>query len=194
MVLASANELEARYKLLQLERKVGKKRLHGAKEHLLHVEEARVIAQTTAQRTQEEAHRHISSIVSKCLEAIFPDPYGFRILFEKKRGKTEARMVFLRDGNEVDPQEAAGGGALDVAAFALRLAALVLARPARRRLLVLDEPFKNLSAGYRGRAADLLLCLAEEMGIQFVMVTHFSSFQVGKVVQVPPSGSSLLPS
>lgn len=156
-----------------------------AKEHLGHVAEAQVLVQTVAQQAQEHAHTQIATVVSRCLEAIFEEPYGFKIAFEKKRSKTEARMIFLRDGNEVDPKQAAGGGVLDVAAFALRLASLVLTQPAKRRVLFLDEPLRHLSHEYRGRAAELFGALAKELGVQFVVVTHFRALELGKVVTFP---------
>ena len=74
------------------------------------------------------------------------------INFLQKRGKTEAELVFVRDGKELSPTDGAGLGACDVAAFSLRAAAICLSRPGRRRLLVLDEPFKHLSEEYREAA------------------------------------------
>jgi ABC-type sulfate/molybdate transport systems ATPase subunit len=80
----------------------------------------------------------------------------------------------------------AGGGVVDVAAFALRLACLMLRRPKGRRLLVLDEAFRFLSERkeYRNRVRDLLVSLSEEMQVQVVLVTHDPVLEVGKVVEI----------
>ena len=102
-------------------------------------EEASVIAQEVARTIQDRVHSKIATLVSRCLREVFDEPYEFVIHFESKRGKTEARLVFQRDGMEVDPMSSGGGGVLDVAAFALRVIALVMTRPPLRRLLVLDE-------------------------------------------------------
>lgn len=48
----------------------------------------------------------------------------------------------------------------------------------------MDEPVKMLSRQYTERMGDLLLTLAEEMGIQIVMVTHNEDLQIGKVVRL----------
>jgi len=93
-------------------------------------------------------------------------------------------LIFERNGLEMAPLTAAGGGTVDVAAFALRLAALMLQRPPQRRCLVLDEPFKYLSKAYRPVVRDLLLDLAEELGMQFIVVTHDAEMACGKIVRI----------
>jgi len=148
------------------------------------VEEARRFLQVAAAAVQRQAHGQIASVVSRCLEAVFDDPYEFRIEFEEKRGKTEAKLLFARDGNPIDPMTASGGGVVDVAAFAARMACLLLSRPARRRLLVLDEPWKYLSSEYRPRMKGLIETLADEMQVQFIIVTHSEEFKIGKVVRI----------
>lgn len=146
--------------------------------------EALTIAQEIATTLQHTAHARIAAVVDRCLAAIFDDPYEFRIDFVRTGKRTEARLYFVRDGHPVDPMTASGGGVVDVAAFALRVAALILSRPPRRRLMILDEPFKNLSEEYHAAARDMLLMLANDFGVQFVMVTHISELRVGKIVEL----------
>lgn len=146
---------------------------------------AQQIAQGVAEAVQQQAHRRIAAVVTRCLKAVFgEDAYEFRIDFSQKRGKTEAKLLFVRDGVEIDPTTAAGGGCVDVAAFALRLACLVLSLPRRRRLLVLDEPFRFVSREYRPAVRELLLKLAEELGVQIIMVTHMPDLMVGNVIEI----------
>lgn len=157
---------------------------------LANYEAAMAVARSVAVQMQAAAHVQITTLVNRCLEAIFPDPYEFRIVFEEKRGKTEARLVFVRDGLELDPLTMAGGGVVDVAAFGLRLAALALSRPALRRVLVLDEPWRFLSVQYRPAMRALVLALATELGFQFVYVTHDPAFVAGDVVEVGGESNS----
>jgi len=147
------------------------------------VTEAAAVARAIAATIQATAHNQIASVVTRCLRTSGWD-YDFRIQFVERRGKTEAELTFIKDGNECSPLEASSGGAVDVAAFALRLTSLVLSRPARRRLIVLDEPFKFVSAEYRAAVAGLLQALAAELGVQLLLVTHIKEFQLGKVVQL----------
>jgi DNA repair exonuclease SbcCD ATPase subunit len=145
---------------------------------------AQEVVQAVAQTVQQQAHERIASVVSRSLEAVFDDPYEFKIIFERKRGRTEARLIFLRDGNELAPIDGAGGGAIQIAAFACRLASIMLTKPPGRRVLVLDEPFKDVSAEYRERLKELLLTLAEEMELQIIMVTHITELQCGTIIKL----------
>ena len=146
---------------------------------------AQQVAQAIAQTLQQRAHRQIASVVSRCLAAVFDDPYEFRIDFERKRGKTEARLVFVRDGLELGGVlDGVGGGVVDVAALGLRLACVLLARPPVRKLVVLDEPFRFVSRDHRPRVRAMVEMLAGELGMQFVVVTHDEAFQLGKVVVI----------
>jgi hypothetical protein len=61
---------------------------------------------------------------------------------------------------------------------------LCLRRPASRRLLVLDEPWKHLSENYRPAARKLIEMLSEQMQVQFLIVTHSKEFEIGKVVRI----------
>lgn len=148
------------------------------------LEEAQVLAQEVAQLIQSKAHAQIADIVTKCLEAVFDEPYTFHILFERKRGRTEAKLTFKRDDTEVDPLTASGGGVVDVAAFALRVACLMLARPKVHKVLILDEPMKMVSINHIAAVKALLMALAKDMGIQIIMVTHNQNLAVGHIIRL----------
>jgi DNA repair exonuclease SbcCD ATPase subunit len=163
------------------------KRAHReARRHRGWAEKARAVLQQVAQTVQERAHRQIQAVVSRCLAAVFENPYRFVVKFEKKRGKTEAVPVFVRGGHEYAPTDGVGGGVLDVAAFGLRIAEVLMQRPAGRRLLILDEPFKfpSLRKGYRERVRDLLLALATDLDFQIVVITHDPTFEIGSVINL----------
>lgn len=158
--------------------------LESAKQKEIDADEAQVIVQSVAATVQEQAHAKIASVVSRCLEAVFDEPYQFEIHFERKRGKTEARLVFVRNGCEFSPMDSSGGGVLDVAAFALRVACLMLSIPAKRKTIILDEPFKFVSIEYRERIREMIEMLSAEMQIQFIIVTHISEIVCGKIVKI----------
>lgn len=185
----SLTELAEKVKRVRFEFDTATRRLQ--EERLAHGElairlddtkEAQVVTQKVAKEIQDRTYGCIASIVTQCLEAVFEEPYKFRLDFESKRGQSEARLSFERDGELVDPVAASGGGVVDVAAFALRLAALVLLGSRARRVLILDEPFKFLSAEYRERIRDLLLLLSEKLHLQIIMVTHIDELKVGRIV------------
>jgi DNA repair ATPase RecN len=135
-------------------------------------EQAQVIIQQIAQQTQQELEYHISELVTLALASVFPDPYQLKVHFVVRRGKTEADIVFARNGEEIDPLSASGGGAVDVAAFALRVALWRLSPRRSRAVLILDEPFRFLSAARLPLAGQMLRELSDRFGLQIIMVTH----------------------
>lgn len=148
--------------------------------------EVQKISQGVAEAVQESAHKQISDIVTRCLEAVFEgEGFAFSITFEQKRGKTEAKLRLTENGFELDPKVGTAGGVLDVASFALRLACLVLSRPMRSRILVMDEPFKFLDRKTLPRMASMLEVMADEMGIQIIMTTHSKILgRIGNVQEI----------
>lgn len=173
------------YNAARLHAKSERRVLADSKKRLADAKTAQLVLQTVAAAVQTKAHAQVSAVVTRCIQTVFPDAgYSFRIKFERKRGKTEAKLVFVKCGTEIDPTSADSGGVTQVAAFGLRLAALLLATPRKRKLLVLDEPFSCVSAGHRPRLASLLEALSAEMGVQIILVTHDPELRVGKVIEV----------
>ena len=127
---------------------------------------------------QKASVKRLESFVSYCLKETFgEDAYEFRIKYEIRRNQPEAEFVFVRKdavGNEqeYDPKLACGGGCLDVAVFALRLAVLMSSPQRPRRLLILDEPFRYVSQNYRANLIVLIETLATDYQMQFIIVTH----------------------
>lgn len=178
------NKILEEYKLTVKQVKSEKEKLEEATQHLGRTQKAHELVQKVSQLVQQRAHNQIAEVVSRCLQAVFDSPYKFQIIFERKRSKTEARLVFIKNSQEIDPTTSSGGGVIDVASFALRLSCLMLSKPKLRKVLLLDEPFRHLSANYRPRMSELLIKLSEEMDVQFIMVTHDQEFQVGKVIEL----------
>lgn len=179
------DQLTAEYEHARRSVREERDRLGAASARLEAAVSAQKVVQEVAAGLQEQAHAQIAKVVSKCLAAVFDDPYEFRVLFEQKRGKTEARLVYTRGDREFDPTTEAGGGVVDVTAFALRVASVLLQRPALRRVLCLDEPFRMLSRDYAPRVRELLVTLAEELAFQFLVVTHSPALVAGRVVELP---------
>ena len=122
--------------------------------------------------TQQQLQFHISDITSLALEAVFDDPYELTAEFVQRRNKTECDLYFIRDGSRVDPLSASGGGAVDVAAFALRVASWTMSRPRPRATIILDEPLRFLSVDLQPRASQMIKELSTRLEIQFIIVTH----------------------
>ena len=155
------------------------------KQYKKSLSEATKILRDLYEQTQERFHGQVQQIVSYCLKEVFgEEAYEFRINFTQKRNQVEASLVFVRDGEEFDPLQAAGGGVLAVACFALRMAVLYLMRRDVRPIMILDEPFSQVSKEYREAMAALLERTSEEFGMQYIIITHSPEFEVGKVYRI----------
>lgn len=178
------DSLLSEYKQAKKQVKIELKELKKTKKELVYLEEAQQVIQLVAQAVQQQTHSRVAKIVSRCLSFILEDECEFKLIFDRKRGKTEARPVFIIDGNEMEPQYTEAGGVIDITSFALRLSCIILARPQRRKLIVLDEPFKMISAEYGDRIREMLEAIAEELGIQIIMITHSRQLMTGNVIDL----------
>jgi chromosome segregation ATPase len=176
--------LRRRLDRLSGEKDAAEKRLQRAQEavvaHKAELEacmQAQDILQVVARQTQEEFRFYVSEIVSLALHAT-DFGYEFDIEFVLRRNKTEADIRFIshHTGSATFPIDSSGGGAIDVASFALRLALWSLAPNRTRPVIVLDEPFRFLDRERQGRAAEMLKELSNKLGIQIIMVSHSERF------------------
>ena len=71
-------------------------------------QKARGVIQAVAEQTQQHIEIQISTVVSSALAAVFPEPYEFKLKFVQRRNKTEADLLFIKNGNECDDILAVG--------------------------------------------------------------------------------------
>jgi DNA repair exonuclease SbcCD ATPase subunit len=136
----------------------------------LAIEQAQVIIQKVAQRTQEQLRFHIEDIVNTAIDTVFPGVYKFALEFEIKRNKTEGNLKFTKDGREMDILNSNGGGLCDTAALGLRIAAWSLGNS--NSVLVLDESLKFLSRELQPRMGEVLKEIGDKLGLQIILVSH----------------------
>jgi len=136
-------------------------------------EQAREIVRIIGLKTQQQLQFHISDITSLALESVFLDEaYELQAEFVQRRNKTECDLNFVRDENKMNPLEASGLGAVDVASFALRVASWSMKFPKYRNTIILDEPFRYLSKDKQEKASEMIKKISEKLKIQFIIVTH----------------------
>jgi len=147
-----------------------KRKLKLEEHHEVTLKRCRVILNAAALKIQKDVKEYLDSLVSMALKTVLEDPYQFEAIFETKHNETKCRMVFKRDGDERDPLDSTGGGAVDVAAFALRVA--VQRMICNRSTLLLDEPFRNVSEDRHPFVLDLLETVNKKLGLQLIIITH----------------------
>lgn len=150
-------------------------------------EEAQTIIQNVAQLTQAELEYHVSELVTLAMAAVFEDPYSLEVEFVQRRGRTETDLWFVRNDSKIDPLSASGGGAVDVASFALRVALWSLAPVRTRNVLILDEPLHFLKGEVLPeKGSTMIKEISEKIGLQIIMVSHIPDQIEGadKVIEV----------
>lgn len=184
-------------KMFEIERTINEKKniIKQNEQSLLDHSEALEILKKVALKTQQQLKVHISEIVTLAMNAVLEDPYEFVVNFVEKRGKTECELKFFRDGKTFDPLEEAGGGAIDIASLALRIASWTMENPRKSNTIILDEPLKNLNEGGQGKqekASMIIKELSKKLNIQFIIITHEDSiasygdrtFNIKKIAKV----------
>jgi DNA repair exonuclease SbcCD ATPase subunit len=158
-------------------------------------EKALEVVKEVGRKTQEKIQYQISEIATLAMEAVLDTPYKLVVQFVERRNKNECDLLFDDDGQLINPVDATGGGAVDIAAFALRIASWSMQRPRKRNTIILDEPFKYLDKSKHEKASLMLKELSKRLGLQFIIVTHeqklteaadrvFEVTKKGKVSQV----------
>lgn len=130
---------------------------------------AREFFQHQADIAQKEIVDTISNLISMALADIFPDPYTCVIETGIKRNATEANILFEKDGMRLEPKDSVGGGPIDVASFAGRVAFVHLSGDSK--VIIGDEPFKFVSRDLLDRCPEMLKTLTS-LGHQFILISH----------------------
>ena len=146
------------------------RKLRQSKQQLKRATEALQLIQKAAQETQQQLEYHISNIVTLALTTVFDESYGFVARFVIRRNSTECDLLLIKDGQEMSPMDAVGGGVIDIISFALRIAYWSM-KP-NRPVFILDEPFRFLSVDLQERASEMIKTISSELGLQIIMVSH----------------------
>ena len=175
-LIRSVYEKQGKKKFIEESIEKDSKKLEQLNDEAVVIGKAQEVIQQVAKETQNAFVCHISDVASTALDAVFgDDAYKLDIEFVQRRGKTEVDCSFVRNDEKADPLTAAGGGAVDVASFALRIAIWSLMKNSGRKIsntIILDEPFRFLSKDLQPLAGEMLKMISRKMGIQFIIVTH----------------------
>ena len=126
------------------------------------------------QETQEEIKSYIEDSVTFALQTVYGSEYHFIVQFGyDKRDQSEVTFFLSRKGKLYEPRkDTISGGATDVCAFSLRMVLYTLEEPDPSPVLILDEPFKNVSKGYIPFVSEMVTELAKMLELQLIISTH----------------------
>ena len=126
---------------------------------------------------REQLKKQIEATVTAGLQAILEDDeIRFVIEMSTVAGKPAAdwKIVTTRGEQPItaSPEDAHGGGIVDIVSLCLRAALLELSRPKPGGPFLLDEPGKMISAEYLPNVAEFLKQYLKKTGRQGIMITH----------------------
>lgn len=120
--------------------------------------------------SEQELTSKLDEIVNNMLKVFEFDNYVFCSEFTQLRGCLGLEMYLLKNGERIELAGALGGGLLDILAIVLRVYIMLITSASR--ILILDEPFKFLSAAYKPKLKTFLNMLKDIYEFQFIIVTH----------------------
>ena len=153
--------------------KAAKQKLKRLQEKEVKLEEALRVVKAVEIIMQNQLQEHNSNIVTQALQMIFGSNYQFVTQFVERRNSVECDFYLQdNDGDLIKPVDSTGGGIVDVAAFALRIASWKLHHPKLDNVIILDEPFRYVDNERQEQLIIVLQQLAKELRLQFIVVTH----------------------
>ncbi|MEG3068722.1 MAG: hypothetical protein RQM95_11115 [Syntrophaceticus schinkii] len=98
------------------------------------LEQVRLLLLEAAKHAREQGRRQVELLVTQALQFVFGADMEFKVVVEEKRDRPEAEFFVCStyEGDykvETTPEDARGGGVVDVISLALRLALLHAFRP-----------------------------------------------------------------
>lgn len=133
--------------------------------------EARDIVIVVLKTTQDKAKSFIEEIVTLCIQTVYGKEYSAKLSYDVKRNQSEAELILVKNGNDMDLKDDVGGGVVDMYSFGMRIVLWALMKDRTEPFFYLDEPFKNLGDRIV-EGAEVLQTVSKELGIQFVINTH----------------------
>lgn len=140
------------------------------------------LLQKTAEEARLKAKVYLETIVTNALKYISGTNYEFEIDIQELRGKPDAEFYVVSEVNGVKsrqkPQDACGGGFVDIISVALRYAYRQLfTNPVIGGFLAFDEPGKMISEQASAKFAEFVKQLCDSFNTQTIIVTHNENLQ-----------------
>ncbi|MBS7530848.1 ATP-binding protein [Hazenella sp. IB182353] len=140
------------------------------------MDKVHAIFDLSAQHAREQAKQQLETLVTNALQYVFGPTFGFVIELKSHSGNPTAEFYVTTTYDEEiiqnKPQDARGGGIVDIISLALRVALIETVRPRPEGPIILDEPGKHISEDYILPMIEFLKSIGETFNRQIIMVTH----------------------
>jgi len=169
-------EMRGRVKLLTEQKEESEKQLRTLNVKYKDMGEVLDSLRVYASLKEQTLREKLDNIVTQGLRLIFGEGYKSKLEFDISRGQAVIKPKIVTEVNgkelEADVADAHGGGLVNIVSVIYQILILSLVKPRQRRVLFLDEPFRNVSEEYLEATAEFIRQLNKKLGIQIVLITH----------------------
>lgn len=140
------------------------------------LDRVRLLFQLSVEHARQQAKQQLETLVTNALKYVFGSSIRFEIELSDHGGNPTAEFYVVSEweGQEVKnrPQDARGGGVVDIVSLALRIALMETIKPRLQGPIILDEPGKHVSEDYIVPMVEFLKSVGDLFGRQIILVTH----------------------
>lgn len=140
------------------------------------LDKVRILFQLSSDHARAQAKTQLETLVTNALQYVFGSAFRFEIELSDHGGNPTAEFYVVSqwDDQEIKnkPQDARGGGIVDVISLALRIALIETIKPKLDGPILLDEPGKHVSEDYIVPLIEFIKSVGETFGRQIILVTH----------------------
>lgn len=140
------------------------------------LEKVKQLFHWSAEHARLQAKQQLETLVTNALQYVFGSAFRFEIELSTHGGNPTAEFYVVTewDGQTIKnrPQDARGGGIVDLVSLSLRIALLETVKPRLSGPIILDEPGKHVSEDYIVQMVEFIKSLSETFGRQIIFVTH----------------------
>jgi DNA repair ATPase RecN len=136
----------------------------------------KLLFQRSGEYARRQAKAQLETLVTNALQYVFGSSFRFEIELSPADKNPTAEFYVVTEWNgeviRTKPQDARGGGIVDMISLALRIALLETVRPRLEGPILLDEPGKHVSEDYILPMTQFLQSVYETFDRQILFVTH----------------------
>ncbi len=140
------------------------------------LDKVRLLFQKSGEHARKQAKIQLETLVTNALQYVFGASFRFEIELAPADKNPTAEFYVVSEWNgeiiRTKPQDARGGGVVDIISLALRIAFLETVRPRLEGPILLDEPGKHVSEDYVLPMTQFLQSVYETFDRQILLVTH----------------------
>lgn len=180
------------YKVVLKQFAAKEKELKEAQATLDSLKKVSNVLKLAAVSSQGYLSKYLSELVTDAIKVVFPDR-NLSFVVEFTTSRDTQCNVSLREGEkQLSLFDSEGYGVLDIISISLRAAYIVLNKS--EKILILDEPFRNLSVDRHELASKMLYDLSHKLKMQIIINTHLIGIEdiADKTIVIKPTRTKSL--